>query len=1123
MRTEGYYELAARLNLLNTSRTAEHGIVDISVSGKSTDHPSRISKDTIGNYTPEKIDQLQKENEKAASLDIKSLMTLSSDEIKELTINNFNAVLSIVLQQARDAASTGRVGSINLARMIEDLAKRLGKGIVLENKWFREHDSKKLPYTKVARLEEEFYKFCEQFLNKLKNIPKGEEEKSEWAKKTSAWVEYRINLTDHFMTDSCGKVAAIMAAFVCILVNHPLPVFSDKDEYLLHAPRRPRDINIQDENEDKQYKKWEEYYVAKFVNKRQLINIKLDASSEEKKEYYRINALDNLILSKTSKTGAPSTTGYEGKEKQIKKRAPIEVKSLVIANFSSLIDYFSQIKGDVVDKNYLRDLIKRIAFQLNENNLNVRPQDNISTFFRDEDGSYFYARHTELPKKFDLFIDEILPRINNYGEYDFLETIALIHYRIFLHYFFFKDGNHRIALALVTYVCMRFDLKLPQFSASDKKERHYIKETVTTDNIDEDPQFILWFSFYRSLFPNNTFTRIGEDDTFEDGWDVTTERMLDRNFTIYETGLRSFEEIEEMKNATNYEAKDLIVFNPKRMLLHELIVYIKTQLKIDYELFTRDSSIIIDGFFKDKYILEEISLLSKEFEDKRNNFTNYISYIVEDYFHMVNVDEDLQKRIQKFNDCIKQRIKEGKCNIRLSESKQLMKKLIVDDLLRDFFKAKIRTIVKNYFQNEEQKNKFEALVLKENYKRVAWAIVGGPAAGKGGLKRGVYRQVRVADGCCVVNPDDYKLLLETDAVKSDNHRYASLVHEESSYVTDEILRRLKEMVEADNAPNILLDIVTSSAKKMAIAGHGGATVYLNIASCPVEGTMGAVNRAFKRAQDQSTNNPDRNRYVPTQAILKGHKEESRLLPGTIKKFKVNLRLFDTSGDKKQPPKLVTAIDTHNKQLKVYEPRCFYQFIKKAVLNEKATFEEGVYPDDMTGESVAELFMNYLKSGIELSFLYGREVVHPKVMKLMKKKERLKKHIENNVDNAHYKEKLEKVKQKIIQLKKESTFAIFSLTRGIICNDFEALCNIFSDEADARKATQEFLLYFICRPILKDLDKIQNFPFYLYDADGYCILKKDEETKFQIQFDQQSLEKTCPLISLRVKSPAIISI
>ena len=116
-------------------------------------------------------------------------------------------------------------------------------------------------------------------------------------------------------------------------------------------------------------------------------------------------------------------------------------------------------------------------------------------------------------------------------------------------------------------------------------------------------------------------------------------------------GNRSFEIMEKMKKATGIKPKELVVFKPRRMVLHEIIIYIITHLKNQTEKDMRECY---------KHFLSKnedvVLLLEQEFSEREIEFSEYISYIVQDYFHSVNSDEDLQKRFQKFSNDIQKRI-----------------------------------------------------------------------------------------------------------------------------------------------------------------------------------------------------------------------------------------------------------------------------------------------------------------------------------------------------------------------------------------------------------------------------------------------------------------------------------
>jgi len=1117
-----YYLQAAKLNLLKTSRTAETGEIDIAAAGGSRGK-LKISKDSIGHYSKEQIEQLEAENEKAKHLDLHSLKNLSPQNIKDRTIENFLESIRIVFEVAQSIKNDkSEVERLHMPEFIELIAKILGEGIVKDKSWFRHHDSRQYPYTRAAELKEAFEDFGVEFLNKLKQRPLSEPEQSQWAQRTAAWVEYRINLTDHFMTDSCGKVAAVMSTFVCILANHPLPVFLHKDEYLACAPKRPRIKGSSDDGE-RQYIAWEQHYKAKFLNDLEsprgiLSSKQLSIPKEygEAREYYKLNALDSM--------------------------------SLIGIGPSSLIDSFYRKLDNAVTHEFLKTLITEVLIKINGKFFSgMKPLGTyqITDFFRKDDDSYPCTKADDLKSVFPGFLAEVVDRLNHVERFNVIETLALIHYRV-LHHRFFQEGNEHIAFALIVFTCMKLKIQLPRFldpvKDFDRMDRHDITEKVISSDIRKDPQFSHWYCFYKSLFArydlvtsqvNSGLISAG----FKDGWDITIEEVLDKRFTIYEVGTRSFDEIEALKKATGLQSKELIAFRPSRILLHEIIVYVKTNLKIEEKEGEFES--IVRKALSDKSITEKMASLDA-FDVKKKAFREHIADVLEVYFHTVTAKKAVQTKVKKFYDLIQDRIQKGKCNIRTSESKLLMIDLIVDDLLRDFYKEEIKKIVGEYFSRHYPKDSPRLLTCTSNALRTACAIVGGPASGKSSLIRDVHQQMRWENDCCVLNPDDYKPLLSTDTVLKDDLNYAALVHEESSYISDEIITRLGEMVQRDSAPNILLDVVISE-NKMKVISHEGATVYLFVVSCPVEGPVGAVARAFNRARNEFEKG--RSRYVPTTVILRGHQKESELLPDTIAKFKPNLTLMDTS---ERTPRIVATIDDpHNKQttLDVYEPILFYNFLKKGRIYVEAAFEEQAYLKDLTGEDIAQLMFEYLHRGIDISFRYGNNIKNPVITRLegeiqssrtlislLEKRENVKEEAElKKLD-----EELDSLKKKIGKKSKEqcereigekefkikdlkekpNVFATLSKDH-ISIDDVYSFSKIFcladssAMEDEMAEMAQKFLLFYVKNPIDGSTERNKFCTIHLYDRNRQLILKRDHMKNKTLC--ELVLKRICPIV------------
>ncbi len=437
---------------------------------------------------------------------------------------------------------------------------------------------------------------------------------------------------------------------------------------------------------------------------------------------------------------------------------------------------------------------------------------------------------------------------------------------------------------------------------------------------------------------------------FRDGWSVRWEDVIEKDATIYKEGMRPPHEINLLKKATGYDLKQLVVFKPKRIVLHKFIVYLVTHQQISSKYLVQ----LKKYFMNLEEIQKFVNDANIEFDRVRKEYEIYLDQCYFDDPLELKREPTLQKFVDKVRGVIRGRIANGKCQISPSQARRIMRMLVVDELLREDFEPKANNIVEKCF--EQIKNTARSLTplseleFRENdFQRVSWAVVGGPAAGKSTLKR----ELKIQAPVCEINPDDYKLLLYSKGSKN-----ASLVHEESSFIADQIMKALKTM---PKRPDVLLDVVKSSEDKMDILAEGGATLHLTIATCEAEE---AINRAYNRAT-KSENLEDLGRFVPTKEILLGHKKESLILPAVIRKYRINLILFDTSNPGK--PILIARLETGQEQLKIYRLSLFLKFIRKALINEYATHKDQVYLYPFDGKMIYKELMRYIDEGVTLSF------------------------------------------------------------------------------------------------------------------------------------------------------------
>lgn len=211
-----YYQQAALRNLEATSRTAK-GTVDTSAS-----------------------------KDKAA----KMAEGLTAEKAADLAKKNFAEAVAKLFENK----GTNFESPAALKSFIEDIAKTINGGILKEGQLLRSGaDSDKYKsYTKTADVPRAFEQFAQELFQRM-NDPQ------EDPKKLAAWAEYRIDLTDHFLADGCGKTAKAISSFILMRAEQRLPNYTTREEYYSNAPKEPRNLDGR-ADDDEQLKKFTEYY-----------------------------------------------------------------------------------------------------------------------------------------------------------------------------------------------------------------------------------------------------------------------------------------------------------------------------------------------------------------------------------------------------------------------------------------------------------------------------------------------------------------------------------------------------------------------------------------------------------------------------------------------------------------------------------------------------------------------------------------------------------------------------------------------------------------------------------------------------------------------------------------------
>ncbi|KTD61001.1 coiled-coil protein [Legionella santicrucis] len=245
----GAYKRIGLDNMRALSRTVITGTIDVSAAESRIPESLQIKLKRNGldpkvvpplckdvyeklELTGDEINIL-KENEKMARLDVRNLITKTKAEIVQMIETNYNQAMNLAFKVADEKSLKSPEDVKNL---LGQIATIMGNGIV-DGDWKRTHDSEKFKvYTRVKDLESQLNDFSREFFHKLQDLKiiKDPKKREQAAIELAAWCEYRINLTDHFLADGCGKTSALMANFVFMAAEIPpkaMPVMDRRNYF----------------------------------------------------------------------------------------------------------------------------------------------------------------------------------------------------------------------------------------------------------------------------------------------------------------------------------------------------------------------------------------------------------------------------------------------------------------------------------------------------------------------------------------------------------------------------------------------------------------------------------------------------------------------------------------------------------------------------------------------------------------------------------------------------------------------------------------------------------------------------------------------------------------------------
>lgn len=211
-----YYLRASERNLMRMSRTAR-GVVDTTASASKAE---KMSAD------------------------------LTAETAAQRAGDNFREALRVLYENKDTRFEDAR----SVREFVESIARTINRGITAETAPpLRSEDSAKYPnYTAVADLPAAFEQFCEELAERLNDPDQDPVE-------LAAWTDYRFNLSDHFLTDGCGKASLALSSWVMMRAGRRVPVYPPRDAYYRNSPKLRRDSSIPD-REDPQFQTYLQYF-----------------------------------------------------------------------------------------------------------------------------------------------------------------------------------------------------------------------------------------------------------------------------------------------------------------------------------------------------------------------------------------------------------------------------------------------------------------------------------------------------------------------------------------------------------------------------------------------------------------------------------------------------------------------------------------------------------------------------------------------------------------------------------------------------------------------------------------------------------------------------------------------
>src|SRR5262249_3205728 len=151
------------------------------------------------------------------------------------------------------------------------------------------------------------------------------------------------------------------------------------------------------------------------------------------------------------------------------------------------------------------------------------------------------------------------------------------------------------------------------------------------------------------------------------------------------------DDIVRLNFVTGKDARELAVFRPGRMALHETIAALVTRVRMDNP--ARQIKTFIEENPVYKNIQAEAAKIDPGFDAMAERFDRYTEFIIDDHSHVISPQPRLRALLQCEKDAIEERIRKGDYDPRAAESRHALRDLLSDHLLRQHYERRVLAIV----------------------------------------------------------------------------------------------------------------------------------------------------------------------------------------------------------------------------------------------------------------------------------------------------------------------------------------------------------------------------------------------------------------------------------------------